>query len=510
MDNTVQTPVPGSPGGDRPGPSAAVQAVLVLAAGEGTRMRSATPKVLHELAGRSLVGHVVAAVGGLDPADVVVVVGHGREVVAAHLEAVAPSVRTAVQHQQLGTGHATAAGLAAVPATSGTVLVVMGDTPLLSTDTLRRLAAAHVANGTVATVLTVRLPDPTGYGRIVRDAAGQPVGIVEHKDATTEQLAVDEVNTGVYAFELGFLRDALARVGRDNAAGEAYLTDVVALAHAEGVGVAALPGPDTWEASGVNDRVQLARLGTELNRRLLEAWMRAGVSVVDPATTWVDVDVSLGPDVTLLPGVQLLRGTEVGSGAVVGPDTTLSGVRVGEGATVERTHARGAAIGAGATVGPFAYLRPGTALAEQGKVGAYVETKNARIGAGAKVPHLSYVGDAEIGEGSNIGAGTIFANYDGVAKHRTVVGRHCKTGSDNVFVAPVTIGDGAATGAGTVVRRDVPPGALAVSSGAQRHLDDWVSRRRSGTPAAEAATTARGGAPIGQTGTEPDSERASE
>ncbi len=481
------------------GPAAQPTAVVVLAAGGGTRMRSRTPKVLHRIGGRSLVGHVLAAVDRLDPAEVVVVVGHGRDAVAPHVLECLPRARTAVQEEQHGTGHAADVGLTEVAAGEGTVLVTYADTPLLTADTLRRLTAAHAASGDAVTVLTFEVDDPTGYGRLVRDETGRPQAIVEQKDATVEQLALTEVNSGMYAFDLAWLRNALSRVGRDNAAGEIYLTDVVALAVGDARGVGAVPVADTWETAGVNDRGQLARLGAELNRRVLEDWMRAGVTVVDPATTWVDVDVRLAPDVTLLPGVQLLGATRVDEDAVIGPDTTLSDVTVGAGATVVRTHGSGAVLGAGATVGPFAYLRPGTRLAEHGKIGTYVETKNASIGTGAKVPHLSYIGDADIGEGTNIGAGTITANYDGVAKHRTVVGRHCRTGSDNVFVAPVTIGDGAATGAGTVVRRDVAPGALAVSSGPQRQVDDWVQRRRPGTAGADAAVTARSAESIGQT-----------
>jgi bifunctional UDP-N-acetylglucosamine pyrophosphorylase / glucosamine-1-phosphate N-acetyltransferase len=478
----------------------AVAAVVVLAAGGGTRMRSDRPKVLHEIGGRSLLGHVLAAVGGVTPDEVVVVVGHGRDQVADHARQCLPSARTVVQDQQLGTGHATAIGLGAVSADEGVVLVVMGDTPLLTAGTLRRLAAAR-AGGDAVTLLTVEADDPTGYGRVIRDDAGAVVAVVEQKDATPEQLAVREINSGIYAFDLGYLRAALGRVGTDNAAGEVYLTSVVALARADGRGVGAVGVADPWESAGVNDRVQLAGLGAELNRRLLVDWMRAGVTVVDPATTWVDVGVELATDVTLLPGVQLHGSTRVGPGATIGPDSTLLDVVVGAGASVVRTHGSGATLAPGTTVGPFAYLRPGTELAERGKIGTFVETKNSRIGPGAKVPHLSYLGDAEVGEATNIGAGTITANYDGVAKHATVVGRHCKTGSHNVFVAPVRIGDGAATGAGAVIRRDVAPGALAVSGGPQRQLDGWVLSRRAGTPAAEAAAAARETPDIGQTGT---------
>jgi bifunctional UDP-N-acetylglucosamine pyrophosphorylase/glucosamine-1-phosphate N-acetyltransferase len=279
-------------------------------------------------------------------------------------------------------------------------------------------------------------------------------------------------------------------VTNDNAKGEYYLTDVVALARSEGRAVGAFRIDDVVQTEGANDRAQLAALGAELNRRILDGWMRAGVSVMDPATTWVDADVVLAPDVTLLPGVQLLGATTVGEDAVIGPDCTLKDVEVGRAARVVRTHGELAVIGADATVGPFSYLRPGTVLGVGGKIGAFVETKNATIGDGAKVPHLSYVGDAEVGEGANVGAGTIFANYDGVAKHRTKVGRHAKTGSHNTFIAPVEIGDGAVTGGGTVVRRDVPPGALAVSTGPQRNIDEWVLRKRAGSAAAEAAEEA--------------------
>jgi bifunctional UDP-N-acetylglucosamine pyrophosphorylase / glucosamine-1-phosphate N-acetyltransferase len=270
-----------------------------------------------------------------------------------------------------------------------------------------------------------------------------------------------------------------------------YLTDVLAIARADGGRVAAHRTTDVWQTEGVNDRVQLARMGAELNRRLLERHQRAGVSVVDPATTWVDVDVELGRDVVLLPGTQLHDGTVVEEGATVGPDTTLTACRVGARASVVRTHGSGAVVGAGASVGPFSYLRPGTTLGEAGRIGAFVETKQARIGRGSKVPHLSYVGDADIGEGANIGAATVFVNYDGVAKHRTVVGNHARVGSDSMLVAPVTVGDGAYTAAGSVITQDVPPGAMAVARGQQRNVEGWVERRRAGSPAAEAARRAR-------------------
>jgi bifunctional UDP-N-acetylglucosamine pyrophosphorylase / glucosamine-1-phosphate N-acetyltransferase len=468
---------------------------IILAAGEGTRMRSAIPKVLHRMAGRSLVEHAVRAAAGLNPDELAVVVGHGREQVEEHLAeltgALGRPVTVAVQESQNGTGDAVLRGLAALPpAATGTVLVTYGDVPMLDTATLSALLEAHTAAGNAVTVLTAVVPDPTGYGRILRDADGAVTGIVEHKDATDAQRDIDEINSGIYAFDAEALAEALTRLTPHNAQGELYLTDVLGLARADGRRIGAEVCADPWLVQGVNDRVQLAAVGAEYNRRLLESWMRAGVTVIDPATTWLDADVTLAPDVLIEPGVQLRGCTVVGAGAVIGPDSTLTDMTIGPGAQVIRTHGRESEIGAGASVGPFAYLRPGAMLGEHGKIGTFVEVKNSDIGAGSKVPHLSYVGDATIGEHTNIGAASVFVNYDGVAKHRSVVGSYARTGSDNMFVAPVQVGDGAYTGAGAVIRRNVPPGALAVSGGPQRILDRWVLKHRQGTPSAEAAQRA--------------------
>ena len=469
-------------------------AVVVLAAGSGTRMKSKLMKVLHPVCGRSMIGHVVTAALAVEPQHLVAVVGNGRDQVGPHVLEMAPGAHLAVQETQDGTGHAVRVGLdalrAAAGTTDGTVVVMAGDTPLMRGETIAALVADHDAAGRAITILTGEVADPFGYGRIIRDAEGSVTAIVEEKDADEAQSAVREINSGVFAFDGAFLADALARITNDNAKGEYYLTDVVGIAHADGRLVGAHRIDDVMQTEGANDRAQLAALGAELNRRILEDWMKAGVTVVDPATTWVDADVVLAPDVTLLPGVQLQGATVVAEDAVVGPDTTLKDTEVGAGAKVVRTHAELAVIGEGASVGPFAYLRPGTVLDSRGKIGTFVETKNAHIGEGSKVPHLSYVGDAEIGAGTNIGAGTIFANYDGVDKHRTTVGRFAKTGANNTFVAPIEIGDGAVTGGGTVVRRDVPPGALAVSTGPQRNLDGWVVGKRPGSPAALAAAEA--------------------
>ncbi|MBA8822802.1 bifunctional UDP-N-acetylglucosamine pyrophosphorylase/glucosamine-1-phosphate N-acetyltransferase [Saccharopolyspora lacisalsi] len=478
---------------------------VVLAAGEGTRMRSATPKVLHTLAGRPLVEHAVRAAAGVEPDELTVVVGHGRQAVTEQLselaEALGREVDTVVQEQQLGTGHAVSCGLSRLTrADSGTVLVTYGDIPLLDATTLSKLLSEHRAAGNAVTVLTAVVDEPTGYGRMLRDDDGRITGIVEQKDATAEQAAVREINSGVYAFDAAFLDDALRRLSTENAQGELYLTDAVSIARADGHAAGALVCDDPWLVEGVNDRVQLAKLGAELNRRLVLHWMREGVTVTDPSSVWLDCDVELAPDVVVEPGVQLRSGTTVGTGAVVGPDTTLTGCAVREGASVVRSHGEGAEVAAGASAGPFTFLRRGTRLGPDGKVGAFVEVKNADIGRGTKVPHLSYVGDATIGEHSNIGAASVFVNYDGVAKHHTVIGSHARTGADNMFVAPVRVGDGAYTAAGSVVTDDVPPGAMAVARGRQRNIEGWVAKRRPGTAADQAAQRA-----LGETTTNPTS-----
>jgi bifunctional UDP-N-acetylglucosamine pyrophosphorylase/glucosamine-1-phosphate N-acetyltransferase len=455
-------------------------------------MRSARPKVLHEIGGRSLLGHALEAAAGLQPEQLIVVVRHQRDAVAEHVEQVAPGAVIADQDATKGTGRAVQCGLEAVPPLTGTVVVTYGDVPLLQAATLQALVTEHERAANAVTVLTAEVDDPTGYGRVLRAADDTVSAIVEHKDADRDQQAIREINSGIYAFDALVLAEALAKVGTDNAQGEMYLTDVLAIARASGGRVAARVTDDVWQTEGVNDRVQLARLGAELNRRVVGGWMRAGVTVVDPATVWIDVQARLDADSTVLPGTQLLGATTVAAGATVGPDTTLRDVTVGANARVVRTHGSESVIGDDADVGPFAYLRPGTNLGAKGKIGTFVETKNAEIGAGSKVPHLSYVGDASIGEHSNIGAASVFVNYDGVTKSRTTIGSHCRTGSDNMFVAPVTVGDGAYSGAGTVVRKDVPPGALAINVAPQRNIERWTLRRRAGTASAAAAAAALG------------------
>jgi len=482
-------------------------AVLVLAAGAGTRMRSDTPKVLHTLGGRSMLSHALHAVAKVAPQHLVAVLGKDRERIAPVVDDLAGqlgrTIEIAVQEQQLGTGHAALCGLSALPADfDGTVVITSGDIPLLDAETLAELIAAHTAASAGVTVLTTTVPNARGYGRILRTQDGEVIAIVEEADATPQQRAIREINAGVYAFDIAALRSALSRLSSNNAQHELYLTDAIAIVRADGRSVHGKNIEDATLVAGVNDRVQLSDLAAELNRRIVAAHQRAGVTVIDPASTWIDVEVEIGRDTVVAPGTQLLGRTRIGAHCTIGPDTTLTDVEVGDRASVVRTHGSDAVIGDAADVGPFTFLRPGTRLGAESKLGAFVETKNATIGTGTKVPHLTYVGDADIGEHSNIGASSVFVNYDGVSKSRTTVGSHVRTGSDTMFVAPVTVGDGAYTGAGTVLRDDVPPGALAVSAGAQRIIEDWVLRNRPDTESARAALRAKAARRDGDGGAE--------
>lgn len=461
--------------------------VILLAAGEGKRMRSALPKVLHEVLGRSLIGHVLAAAEPISADRTVVVVGHGSDEVEAHLKQVAPAVTTVLQEKQLGTGHATRVALDTVPDAAGTVVVLYGDTPLLQADTLAEFWAAHERSGMAATVLAAEVDDPTGLGRVMRNADGTFREIVEHKDATPEQLAVTEINAGMYVFDAALLREALRELSTDNAQGEEYLTEALTNLLAAGHSVGVHTAADMADTLGCNDREQLAQLRGIMQKRINGALMRSGVTMDDPASTWIDVTAEVAPDVTLRPGVQLKGRTVIATGAEVGPDSTLTDTFVGEGAKVVRAHADGATVGAGASVGPFAYLRPDAELGTGAKVGTFVEVKNSTVGDGSKIPHLSYVGDATIGEKSNIGAGVIVANYDGLKKYRTTVGDAVFIGCDTVLIAPVEIEDGTYVAAGSAIDKTVESGSLGVARARQRNIEGWVERKRPGTKTAEAA-----------------------
>jgi bifunctional UDP-N-acetylglucosamine pyrophosphorylase / glucosamine-1-phosphate N-acetyltransferase len=447
--------------------------VLVMAAGEGTRMRSSTPKMLHPVCGRAMVAWPILAAREAGAGRVAAIVSPGRDLSAGLPE----GVETVEQPAPDGTGGAIRAALPLIEEAE-TVLVLSGDVPLISTDTIAALLAAHEESDAAATMLTIELDDPGAYGRVVRTADGTVEKVVEAKaagDADASQLAIKEINAGTYAFDAAPLAAALAGLSNDNAQGEYYLPDVFTALRAEGRSVAAHLADDLAVTMGINNRVDLAAVEIEARRRLLEAHMLAGVTIVDPASTWIDAGVEIGQDARIEPATSLLGETVVGARSTVGPLSTLIDTKVGAEALVLRSHTEGARIGDGATVGPFAYLRPGTVMEAGSKAGASVEIKNSHIGKGAKVPHLSYVGDADVGAGSNLGAGTITANYDGFSKNRTTIGRDVRIGVDTMLIAPVEVGDSAYTGAGAVIKDDVPEGALAVSENAQRNIDGYAA-----------------------------------
>jgi bifunctional UDP-N-acetylglucosamine pyrophosphorylase / glucosamine-1-phosphate N-acetyltransferase len=442
-------------------------------------MRSSLPKLLHPLCGRPIIAWPIATAREAGAGKVVVVDGPKRKLA----EHVPDGVVTVVQEEPRGTGDAVAAAADEI-GDDETVVVLLGDDPLLDTDTIAGLVAAHEESGAAATMLTAELEDATGYGRVVRDAEGQVDRVVETKtpgDATEEELAIREVNTGIFAFDGKALRDALSALEADNAQGELYLPDVLPRMREAGHTIGAHPAAGWDRPLGVNDRVDLARVRAYAQRRINERHMRAGVSIVDPETAYIDATVTIGADTTIEPSCQLKGDTTIGGGVTIGAFTTLIDTEVGDGATIQRTHAQGATIGDNALVGPFAYLRPNAVLHTKAKAGTFVEIKNSTVGEGSKVPHLSYIGDADIGEGTNIGASNITANYDGTHKHRTTIGARVHTSVDTSFVAPVTVGDDAYTGAGSVITEDVPPGALGIARERQTNIEGYaerVSRRK--------------------------------
>jgi bifunctional UDP-N-acetylglucosamine pyrophosphorylase/glucosamine-1-phosphate N-acetyltransferase len=449
---------------------------LILAAGEGTRMFSEIPKVAHRVLGVPMVELVAEAARDAGCERVVAITGHQAELV----EALIPGVECVQQDRRLGTGHAVMCARDALAGIGGSLVVLSGDTPLMTPETIAGLIALREANGSVATLLTAHLSDPTGYGRIVRGRDGQVEAIVEEKDCSPTQRAIEEVNTGTYCFDGAVLFAHLDRLTTSNAQGEYYLTDIVALFNAEGMVVSAMATDDPLETLGVNTRVQLAEATRVLQARVNRRHMLAGVTMTDPGLVWVSPHVTIGRDVEILPMTFLVGATTVGNGAVLGPNTRVTDSHVAEGAVVDSSVVVSASVGPRASVGPAAYLRPGTVLEAGAKAGTSVEIKNSTVGEGSKVPHLSYIGDATIGRGVNVGAGTITCNYDGVSKHRTVVGDGAFIGSDTMLVAPVTIGEGAITGAGSAISRDVPADALGIERAEQRTVEGWAARKRAG------------------------------
>ncbi|MGD9000502.1 MAG: bifunctional UDP-N-acetylglucosamine diphosphorylase/glucosamine-1-phosphate N-acetyltransferase GlmU [Granulosicoccaceae bacterium] len=443
--------------------------IVILAAGQGTRMRSRLPKVMHTLAGRAMLEHVSSAAGALAPAGITVVYGHGGEQVKTILPGM--DVDWVEQAEQLGTGHAVAQALPSINADDGRVLVLYGDVPLIQSSTLKSLVQS---NPDGIALLTVNLDDPAGYGRIVRDAAGRVAAITEHKDADTQTLAIREINTGILAAPLAQLRDWIARLDNDNAQGEYYLTDVIAMAVQDGIGVEAIQAEDEHEVSGVNDRLQLAALERYYQHMQAEQLMQRGVSLRDPARIDIRGEVSCGQDVSIDINVILEGRVSLGNNVKIGPNVIIRDCIIGDDTHIEANSLlEQSETGRGCSIGPFARLRPGARLADGAKVGNFVEVKNAEIGKGSKVNHLSYIGDATLGSDVNIGAGTITCNYDGARKHRTIIEDNAFIGSNTALVAPLTIGKGATIGAGSTINKDAPQDSLSLSRSPQKTITGW-------------------------------------
>ena len=466
-----------------------VELVIVLAAGEGTRMKSKSAKVLHEIAGRTIIENLLAAVKPLEAKNLTVVVGSHKDEVIEHLLKIAPKAKTVFQEKRNGTGGAAQLALASHKG-DGTVLILAGDTPLLTTQTLQEFIDLHASHKNKASVLTALLPDPTGYGRIIRGGDGVILKIVEEKDATDSEKDIDEINTGVYLFESKVLSAVISKIQSNNSQKELYLTDVISLLNDQKESVHAIVSNDYTETLGINDRTQLAECAAIMRDRINNQYMLAGVSIIDPTTTWIDAGVKIEADVVIYPSSSISGESVIKSGAIIGPRTTLVDCEVGSGASVIESFATKSKIGAGAKVGPYTYLRKGTVLDSDSKAGAFVEIKNSTVGKGSKVAHLSYVGDAQIGQESNIGAATVFVNYDGENKHQTKIGDQVRIGSDTMLVAPVTIGDGAYTAAGSVINEDVPAGAIGIGRARQVNILGWVLKKRKDSKSAAAAKKA--------------------
>lgn len=445
---------------------------LVLAAGKGTRMKSKLPKVLHKAGGVPMVGQVLRAVKDAGTKREIVVVGFGAEAVTAY---VGETAETVVQKEQLGTGHAVLQAESLLQGEKGILLVTCGDTPLVRTETFRALLDCHKKTQASATVLTACMPDPAGYGRVIRSADGKVSKIVEQKDGTSQELAVNEVNAGIYCFELPELWELLHRIGNNNAQGEYYLTDIIGMLVADGKTVSAVAAEDYRETLGVNSRLQLAQAEKILRERKLEELMTEGVTVQDPSNTYVETTVTVGRDTVLYAGSVLEGRTVIGENCEIGPFVRLTNVAMGDGNSLQYTYAHDCTIENNLTAGPFVHFRPKTHIEDHVKVGNFMEVKNSHIGEGTKLPHLSYIGDSDVGAGVNIGCGTITVNYDGKVKHRTTIGNHAFVGCNSNLVAPVEIGESAYVGAGSTITKNVPPKSLAVGRAKQRNIENWVN-----------------------------------
>ncbi|WP_425059661.1 Bifunctional protein GlmU [Sporomusa carbonis] len=448
---------------------------VILAAGKGTRMKSALPKVLHRVGGKPMVQHVLDAAKFAGAAKNIVVIGFGAQAVADTLAGQAEFV---VQAEQLGTGHAVMQARAELADSGGTVMVLCGDTPLLTGELLRTLYTEHVSAQAAATVLTAIMPDPKGYGRVIRDTAGKVVKIVEHKDAGPSELLVNEVNTGIYCFKVKQLLAALDCLTCNNAQGEYYLTDVIAILNSKGQTVWAVNAADYRETLGINSRLQLAEAEGIIRRRKLEALMENGVTIMDPSSTFIDDTVEIGPDTVIYPFTWIEGTSKIGANSTIGPNTRIENTIIGDHATIHFTYVHDAIIGDHVTVGPYVHLRPKTELKDGVKIGNFVEVKNTVVGENSKIPHLSYIGDTDMGAGVNIGSGTITVNYDGKHKHRTIIEDEAFIGCNTNLVAPVTVGRGSYVAAGSTITKNVPPGSLGVARARQNNIEGWAEKQR--------------------------------
>jgi bifunctional UDP-N-acetylglucosamine pyrophosphorylase/glucosamine-1-phosphate N-acetyltransferase len=454
-------------------------AAVVLAAGIGKRMKSGVPKVLHPVLGRPMLSYVIDAVRGTSPKKIVVVLGHGRDDVKESIGQA--GVLFAEQKVQLGTGHAAGSARSALAGFKGNILILNGDFPLITSKSLNNLVKKHIDGMADVSFLTADIADPMGYGRVLRNAKGEVESIIEDKDASPVEKKITEINSGTYCVKSGFLWEALKGVGSGNRQKEYYLTDIIGIARKKSRKVLGVLSRDGSEALGVNDRAQLSEVEALLRKRINDSLMRSGVSMVDPGTTFVSPDARIGADTLIYPNSYIYGNTVIGRGSELGPGVWIEDSLLGKGVTVRlSSYISNSIIGDNVTVGPFAHIRPGVEIMDGAKIGNFVEIKKSRIGSGSKVPHLSYVGDAVIGKDVNIGAGTITCNYDGFRKHETVIGDDVFIGSDTMLVAPLKVGRGATTGAGSTITKDVPEGALAIGRARQTIIENWNRKPREG------------------------------